>query len=355
MGSVNRNDDLYIMGSEKRNELYAALKERRDHHRLLNPLTECPQCGKAIDEIIMEEKTSITPILNCGVRISHNCRADIKCCDLVHLCTKCYKFRKGQLPRSCLQCTNEEQEIPASGAHTHEIAAPNDDDVNSMPENDPSFIDDLPSDSGGLYYGGDADDDDGIKQPNVSAHIESSELNEKCKKFLSREFRRKDDGMIGLVVDALVDDRVDGDRKFMGKDQANKHLFQVAVYHKASKDLGEDITAMTDTLAEEHNNVMNNLQGCIKEAVVEQLKKSGDDGLNIDTDALSNTIAGITMEKLTKKQNSEGLPPINLTDHAAVNRYYLIGKKSILQNLPIPDVKELNGFAYVPLEQIVNR
>jgi len=77
MGSVNRNDDLYIMGSEKRNELYAALKERRDHHRLLNPLTECPQCGKAIDEIIMEEKTSITPILNCGVRISHNCRADI--------------------------------------------------------------------------------------------------------------------------------------------------------------------------------------------------------------------------------------------------------------------------------------
>jgi hypothetical protein len=161
--------------------------------------------------------------------------------------------------------------------------------------------------------------------------------------------------MIGLVVDALVDDRVDGDRKFMGKDQANKHLFQVAVYHKASKDLGEDITAMTDTLAEEHNNVMNNLQGCIKEAVVEQLKKSGDDGLNIDTDALSNTIAGITMEKLTKKQNSEGLPPINLTDHAAVNRYYLIGKKSILQNLPIPDVKELNGFAYVPLEQIVNR
>ena len=360
------------MGTVNKTSLHAILKKCRDEHKLLEPLTTCPKCNVAIDEIINEEQTSVTPSSNfsqrdChGVRISHNCGVggSSLACDDIYLCTKHLKYRKGQLP-NC-KCRKKEQ-IPA-GAHTqqHVSSTPNDNDGNDDYD-DTSGGGGLPSDMDGY---GDADDDD--KEPSTAEgcinlgnqlkiveHIGMSALSEKSKKYLIRDLKNKDGGKIGLVVDALVDNKVDGDPKFTNMEQVNKHLFTLGVYHKSPTDLGKDITAMTNTLVEEHkcqnDHLMGNIQECIKEAVVQEIKKNAQasqDGLDID--ALSNTIVSNTMKSLKTKQDGEASPSINLTDHAAVNRSYLNGVDSILQNLPIPDVKELHGFYYIPLEQIVN-
>ena len=42
------------------------------------------------------------------------------------------------------------------------------------------------------------------------------------------------------------------------------------------------------------------------------------------------------------------------TDYNTTRNKYTEGAYSVLQNLPIPDVKIFNIFAYIPVEQIVN-
>ena len=44
----------------------------------------------------------------------------------------------------------------------------------------------------------------------------------------------------------------------------------------------------------------------------------------------------------------------HITDYNTIRNEVKEGAHSIIQNLPIPSVKDLNGFAYIPLQEVVN-
>ena len=187
-------------------------------------------------------------------------------------------------------------------------------------------------------------------------------FNEKSSRFWKNEHKEVNHGKTCIVTNALNNIN-------LSNNDINVALVTTRLHFNVTKESSQDIIELTNQtvreLVKEQTDNTEMFYTCLKESIsdvlIGQLKASNESDPNLTTllEALNITdltekITQSTQQKVHLAQRQNTTKKKDLPDSNDIRNKYLSGKKSILQNLPIPDVKMAHGFACVPLEQIVN-
>ena len=181
---------------------------------------------------------------------------------------------------------------------------------------------------------------------------------DRSRKFFLREHRKDGDGKRGLIYNALVDSKVDTNFSPLTDADIQYHFHLTSTYQGMPVSKAQDVTAVSHHIVkqgvEEQKAELDLLRNCLdetcKEVFVGLTSNQG------ELDKLMERMNLILEEKV--KAMKRKIPRSSIinhpVDHNTVRRKYLEGKESVLQNLPVPDVMDLDGFAHIPVEQIVD-
>ena len=179
-------------------------------------------------------------------------------------------------------------------------------------------------------------------------------------KFHWREHKKEGDGVRGLIVNSLVDANTQSDfAEKLSDDQIWYHLHLTSVFHNLQHSQIHDVTSITSEIVSQEVKE--------RESLVETLRQSFTDACRTvladmvpadgkDMDKVLSDMNSVIDGKLedAQKRCMRERPVNHPTDYNTVRKKYKEGANSILQNLPVPEVKEMGeGFAYIPVKQIV--
>ena len=175
--------------------------------------------------------------------------------------------------------------------------------------------------------------------------------------FFKREHEKKGEGRRGLVHKCLVDKRIVSNFQMKDK-EVDYHLHLTSMFNGMPQSATKKVVTMTCHIVKEgiteKRKETELLRKCLGESCHQVFAElAASNGKNIDEmiDEVNKRTDAKELERHNKIQRSEAKHP---TDYNDVRNKYMEGTFSILQNLPIPEVADLDGFGYIPLEKILN-
>ena len=350
---MNANDDDNSM---LRNHIAEKLCDAKNN---CNP--RCHHCGAYCETFVMDTAYCLlTQGEDNVVKIQHLCsRTRI---GHAYVCLGClrYNCRKDKLQCACTKATT---------TATSAVAAPLEDDNNHGSHQQSVHYDDC---NGG--FDDDQDQDYCFTDQRVipmEGKIEQnfndpSAFNKKCSKYFMNEHSEPNSGKKCLVEYAL-------NKKNINTDDVNMALLTTHLHYNTTDDQSRDILQVTQQtvkeLEKEKREDKQMLDEFLKESISESLSKmisemktgapsNGSDDLSekmlSNVSELTENITNLTEKKMNNAKMENILQSNDLPEFNDIRNKYLEGKKSIVRNLPIPDVNMAHDFAYVPLEQTVN-
>ena len=187
---------------------------------------------------------------------------------------------------------------------------------------------------------------------------DTDQCSEPSRKFFGREQKKTGDGKKGLICNALVDSKIESDFDCLIEEEVQYQLHLTSMFHGLSISKAQDIASMTRHIVkeggEERKIEVDILRKCFDESCNELLGEHLKPG--VDMDNLLKEMNGKVDDKMnTMLKDLPSKSQINHpTDYNTIQKNYTEGVNSVLQNLPSPQVKELDGFAYISVEQVVN-
>ena len=345
-----------------------------DKFQLFRRAVPCPNCRVSLEGQTAND-LSFTHIQNQVVSIVHaTCRSK-KIPGKVVACLQCLKFNKNQsqLTRRCT-CNR----APTTGITATSV----------ITTTTPSVTAPLPSSSASPIHSPTAENIDFGSNENVGIGYESElpaceheqisssdnnsiEMERKVQEgfddlnmwsrassnFFRREHKQKGEGRKGLIYNSLVDKHAASEFQ-MNPTELNYHYHLTSMFNDISQSASHDVTSMSCHIVKEgveEKKAENELyRKCLSESCHEVFADlAATKGCDIDT--MIDEVNKRTDEKNKERQNKI---PRSETDHPTnyntVRKKYTEGANSVLMTLPIPEVGELDGFGYIPLEKILN-
>jgi len=206
-----------------------------------------------------------------------------------------------------------------------------------------------------------------ITEGKIEANFnDGTAFNKNSSNYFRNEHKEPGRGKKCLVENAL-------NKKFSNIDEVNMALITTHLHFNTTDDQSRDILQVNHqtvrVLEEEKREDKKMLDTFLEESISESLSKmisemkigassNGSDDLlekmlsNVSD--LTKNITNSTEQKVNNAKRQNILQSYDPPDLNDIRNKYLKGNKSIVKNLPIPDVKMAHDFAYVPLEQTVN-
>ena len=176
--------------------------------------------------------------------------------------------------------------------------------------------------------------------------------------YFRREHKEKGEGRKGLIYNSLVDKKAVTTFQ-MSPSEIDYHYHLASMFNNISQASSHDVTSMARHIVKEgvveKTAEIALLRKCLSEACEEVFADlASNKGCNI-LNTMMEEVNKRTDEKNMERQNEIPRSETNHpTDYNTVRKKYTEGSNSILKNLPIPDVEELDGFGYIPVEKILN-
>ena len=328
-----------------------------DANNNCNP--QCNRCRMLCEGFIMETAHCIlTEGENNVVKVEHLCQNESTRPNTIHVCLGCLRYhgRRDMLTCACAKATA-----------TSAVAAPPEDENQGSHQQSVHYDD--------CNDGFDDDQDycftDQSQRVITEGKIEANfkdetAFNQKSSNYFRNEHKEPDSGKKCLVENAL-------DKKVHTIDEVNMALLTTHLHFNTTKDQSRDILQVNHQtvkrLEEEKREDKEMLDKFLEESISESLSKmisemnigassNGSDDLSVkmlsNVSDLTKNITNSTEQKMDNAKRQNILQSNDPPDFKAIRNKYLKGNKSIVKNLPIPNVEMAHGFAYVPLEQTVN-
>jgi hypothetical protein len=188
---------------------------------------------------------------------------------------------------------------------------------------------------------------------------DKSEWPPKSGSFFLREHEKQGDGVRGLVFRALIDHKANTDFDSLSDNEVHHHMHVAKTHKGMSNSKSIDVCAMTKHVVKQgriqSEMKFKQLRESFESSVAESLRKSN---------TTPNEAEGILnqINKLVdKKMEDHHLQSVNQcrtnhpTDWSEVRKCHTEGEYSILSNLPVPEVSNLQDLcAHIPMKQIIN-
>lgn len=327
-----------------------------------------PQCSGCHEEIFnfLSTDAQVVPVqgYNDIMRVNHACRTSSQGGGSVFVCSKCCKWSKTRPSQVRCMCKKKKT--------TEDTASNN---LDSEGDNDSALdVDDSKgdvNDSGGdqqVDLGEDdeesplMDDQSEMKMKQaIEDHFNDESLwSDASRKFFQRENRKAGDGKKGIIFNALINHQQELDFDILSEKDTNYHFHLTSTFHGMPQSKVHDVTAanhhMVKTAVEQKESVTNTLRQCFNDALTRALSGAlKDQGVDIQ-EILREANRSIDQDFMSKRSDQVMKESLinHPTDYNKVRKKYLEGANSIEKNLPGPNVKELDGFAYIPIEHMVS-
>ncbi len=175
-------------------------------------------------------------------------------------------------------------------------------------------------------------------------------------KYFTREYYQPGSGKVGLVYNALVDAEVTSETSGLSMDETNYHLHVAASFYKMPQSSVHDVAAMSRQIVkdgiEDNKSESNMLSECFTKSFREVLRGT------VPAEHIDELMGRVHQSVEAKVGVAkEAKPPPRMinhpTDYNTIRNRYLEGRNSIVQQAPVPEVKMMDGFAYIPVMQIL--
>lgn len=174
-------------------------------------------------------------------------------------------------------------------------------------------------------------------------------------KYFSREHRKRFDGRKGLITNALVHKDIDSNFD-VSEEETHYHLHLTSMFHGLHQSKLHDIASTNEHMVREgvrqEKTMADMLKKCFEESFREVMETTG---MDINGGLLDQM--NVTLDKNIDIARASATPRVTInhpTEYNTIRTNYIEGANSVYQNIPAPEVKDLDGFAYIPLEQIIS-
>ena len=303
------------------------------------------------------------------IKISHLCQHTTK--SDIYICLKCDRFTiNARGPSRITHTEHCSQSKAKPDVNTQSVFSGGDNDDDDDDDDD----DDIHCDGN---FDGDDDvhvDDrtpirEGLESPNgdVIKYIKDT-FNKPTANYLEREHHKEGDGNRGLVVRARVNNDIGAAYELHCTDECVARELQSAkMYLKADKNMRHDIAASNHNIVkefeEEKEELIEEFKQSMRKAGEELLAKmtstllkdeeQGQEKKSIMAktvqDVVDTNIESMTIWRSSSKDRK--IDPI--TDPNTIRTQITEGPNSIIKNLPLPHVKELGSFSYIPIKDVI--
>ena len=299
------------------------------------------------------------------IKISHLCQHTTK--SVIYICLKCDRITiNARGPSRITHTEHCSQSKAKPDVNTQSVFSGGDDDDDDD--------DDIHCDGN---FDGDDDvhvDDrtpirEGLESPNgdVIEYIKDT-FNKPTANYLEREHHKEGDGNRGLVVRARVNNEIGAAYELHCTDECvARELHNAKMYLKADKNMRHDIAASNHNIVKEFEEEKEEL----KEKFEQSMRKAGEELLAKMTSTLlkdeeqgqekksimAKTVQDVVdanIESMTIWRSSSKDRKIDpITDPNTIRTQITEGPNSIIKNLPLPHVKELGSFSYIPIKDVI--